>query len=147
MMMIMTILIMIRYHLWKSVELSESRCSLDCHPIGSPSLVHRYHRLDDDDDDDDGDGDGDDDGDDGDDGGGYGDGGGGNALLMVGSSKLASPASPPLSSPLPIQASNHHLASHLTTSPQEKTPLPRLHASIENTAIQLPLAFVAYPCP
>ena len=24
------------------MELSESRCSLDCHPIGSPDLVHRY---------------------------------------------------------------------------------------------------------
>ena len=31
-----------RYHLWTSIELSDSRCSLDCHPIGSPSLVHRY---------------------------------------------------------------------------------------------------------
>ena len=31
-----------RYHLWTSVELSDSRCFLDCHPIGSPSAVHRY---------------------------------------------------------------------------------------------------------
>ena len=30
-----------RYHLWTSIELSDSRCSLDCHPIGSPSAVHR----------------------------------------------------------------------------------------------------------
>ena len=56
------------------------------------------------------DGDGDHDGRDGD-----GDGDGdGDALLMVGSSKLASPASPLPYPPLPIQASNHHLASHLT---------------------------------